>query len=359
MVDTLYPDLKAVARTKSDVAIYFGNGHAAWEASLSNVLSRGDKVLALATGRFGEGWAETARGLHAEVELLDFGRHDTVDPERIEAALRQDTGHKIKAVLAVHTDTATTVRNDIHVIRKAMDAAGHQALLMADCIASLGCDPFEMDAWGVDVMVAASQKGLMLPPGLCFVWFNEKAHAAHQTADMVTPYWNWTPRTRGTMFFQKFCGTAPTHHLYGLREALNMLLHEEGIEAAWKRHETIAKAVWAALDKWGENGPIAMNIPDPAIRSNAVTSVRIGAPDGTRLRRFTEKELGVTLGIGLGMETAADPKSDGYFRIAHMGHVNAHMTMGVLGAIEAGLTALQIPHGRDALSAAAAVMAGG
>ncbi|MCB1366383.1 MAG: alanine--glyoxylate aminotransferase family protein [Rhodobacteraceae bacterium] len=357
MVDTLYPDLKAVARTKGDVAIYIGNGHAAWEASLTNVFSRGDKALVLVTGRFGEGWAEAARGLGVDVTMLDFGRQSPVDPARLAEALKADKGHEIRAVMTVHADTATSVLNDIAAIRKAIDDCGHPALLMVDCIASLGCDRFEMDAWGVDVMVAASQKGLMVPPGLAFVWFSEKAMAVHQHAGLVTPYWNWTPRTRGTMFYQKFNGTAPTHHLYGLRESLTMLVHEEGLEAAWARHAVLARAVWAALAAWGDGGPVAANIREVANRSNAVTSVRIGAPDGTRLRRWVEANTGVTLGIGLGMNTDADPNSDGFFRIAHMGHVNAHMVLGVLGSIEAGLTALQIPHGGGALAAAAAVMA--
>lgn len=357
MVDTLYPDLKAVARTKGDVAIYIGNGHAAWEASLCNTLSRGDKVLVLATGRFGEGWAEAARGLGIDVTLLDFGRQSPVDPARLAEALKADTGHEIRAVLTVHADTATSVLNDIAAIRQAIDDCGHPALLMVDCIASLGCDRFEMDGWGVDVMVAASQKGLMVPPGLSFVWFSEKAKAAHQRAGLVTPYWNWTPRANSDMFYQKFCGTAPTHHLFGLRESLTMLVHEEGLEAAWERHAILARAVWAALAAWSEGGPVGLNIGNAAHRSNAVTSVHVGAPDGTRLRRWVEENTGVTLGIGLGMNTEDDPNSDGWFRIAHMGHVNAHMVLGVLGSIEAGLTALQIPHGGGALARAAAVMA--
>lgn len=357
MVDTLYPDLKAVARTKGDVAIYIGNGHAAWEASLTNVFSKGDKALVLATGRFGEGWAEAARGLGVDVTLLDFGRHGPIDMQRLSETLKGDTSHGFKAVLAVHTDTATSVRNDFAALRRVMDDCSHPALLMADCIASMGCDRFEMDAWGVDVAISSSQKGLMVPPGLAFVWFNDKAMQAHQSAGLVTPYWNWTPRVRGDYFFQKFDGTAPTQHLYGLREALDMLVHEEGIEAAWARHAILARSVWSAVEAWGKTGPMSLNIADPAFRSHSVTSVRLGAPEGTKLRRWCETRAGVTLGIGLGMNTDADPNSDGWFRIAHMGHVNAHMTLGVLGVIEAGLTALQIPHGPGALAAAAAEMA--
>jgi len=356
MVDTILVDLKKIARTKGHVAIYIGNGHATWEASLSNVLSRGDTVLVPATGAFGLGWAEAARGLGINVELLDFGRDRDIDLDQVAASLRADKTHRIKAVLATHMDTASTVRNDIAALRAAIDSTGHPALLMADCIASLACDKFEMDAWGVDVMIAASQKGLMTPPGLGFVWFNAKADQVHASADLATPYWNWTDRVHGTRFSQKFDGTAPTHHLFGLREALDMLA-EEGLPAVWERHAKLAHAVWAAVEAWGAAGPVHLNIKDPAKRSHAVTSVRIGAPLGSQLRQWTDTKAGVTLGIGLGMATPEDPNSDGAFRIAHMGHVNAHMVLGALGVIEAGLIALEIPHGPGALTAAARVIA--
>ncbi len=356
LAEGLMPDLRKVARTKGNVAIYIGNGHSAWEASLSNVLSRGDKVLVLATGYFGIGWHEAARALGIQTQLLDAGRHSGIDTDRVSEILRGDKFHEIKAVMAVHTDTATTVRNDIEALGAVIDTCNHPALLMVDCIASLACDPFEMDAWGVDVTLAASQKGLMTPPGLSFVWFNEKAAAAHQNAGLVTPYWNWDDRARGAELYRKFDGTAPTQHLYGLREALDILLCEEGLEAAWARHRTLAQAVWAAIDVWGGAGAMELNVPDPSLRSSAVTSVRIEAPDGTRLRNWTEDRTGVTLGIGLGMSTPEDPDSDGFFRIAHMGHVNAHMTLGALASIQAALVALDIPHGQGALDAATNVI---
>ena len=357
MVDTILADLKVVAGTKGYAAIYIGNGHAGWEAALCNVLSKGDRVLVPATGAFGIGWATAARGLGIDCQMLDFGRERDIDLAEVETALRADKTHKIKAVLATHVDTASTVRNDIPALRRLLDQCGHPALLMVDCIASLACDRFEMDAWGVDVMIAASQKGLMTPPGLAFVWFSEKADQVHKQAGLATPYWNWTDRTQGNRFSQKFDGTAPTHHLYGLREALDMLLKEEGLEAVWQRHHKLASAVWAAVDCWSTKGPMRLNISDPEKRSHAVTSVRIGAPLGTDLRRWTEHKAGVTLGIGLGMDSPNDPNSDGAFRIAHMGHVNAHMVLGTLAVIEAGLIALNIPHGPGALTAAARIVA--
>lgn len=206
-------------------------------------------------------------------------------------------------------------------------------------------------------MISASQKGLMTPPGLSFIWFNDKAREVQEKAGLVTPYWNWSTRTKSPEFFRKFDGTAPVQHLYGLREALDMLVHEEGVEAAWARHEKLAQAVWAALEGWGQGGPVKLNVSPLELRSHAVTSVIIGAPTGTELRNWCETKAGVTLGLGLGMGTDDDPNSDGFFRIAHMGHVNAHMTLGVLGVIEAGLQALGVPHGKNALTAAAAIIA--
>ena len=355
MVAGMIPDLKAVARTTHNVAIYIANGHATWEAALSNVVAEGDKVLVMANGRFGHGWAEMARGLGCEVEVLDFGRSGPVDPEALVTPLQADSEQRIKAVLVCQTDTASTATNDIAAIRQVIDRVGHPALFAVDCIASLGCDRFEMDAWGVDVMISASQKGLMTPPGLGFVFFNDRAAQVRQRMPRVSRYWDWVPRSAPELFYQYWSGTAPTHHLYGLREALDMIA-EEGLEKIWARHETLARAVWAATDVWGQEGPLRLNVAQPSHRSHAVTSLAIGAPNGTRLRHWTEKNTGVTLGIGLGMETEEDPHSTGFFRIGHMGHVNAHMVLGVLGSIDAGLKALRIPHGRGALEAASEVI---
>jgi len=359
LVATLFPDLRRLAGTRHHAAIYIGNGHAAWEAANANVFSPGDKALALATGRFGIGWKDSARAMGVDAQLIDFGKRAVVDTARLSEALSADRSHAIRAVLCTHVDTASTARNDIAAIRAAIDAAGHPALLMVDCIASLGCDAFLMDDWGVDVMVAASQKGMMTPPGLAFVWFNEKARAIGQSAGLRSSYWDWTPRAFADQFYQVFCGTAPTHHLYGLREALDMLLHEEGLDAAWDRHRRLARSVWAAFDAWGKAGPMELNMADPRTRGHAVTAARIGAPHGTRLRDWCEQEGGVTLGIGLGMAEPNDPAWHGFFRLAHMGHVNPHMTLGALAVIDAGLKALDIPHGSGALDAATAALVRG
>ena len=357
MVETLWPDLRRVAGTTQNVALYIANGHGVWEAANMNLFSRGDRALVLATGRFGLSWAESVRALGVEVEVLDFGRASPVDFARVEAALRADNAHRYKAVLTTHVDTASTIRTNIPALRAVMDAVGHPALLAVDCIASLACDEFHMDAWGVDVMVAASQKGLMVPPGVGFVWFSEKARDRCRTSDLRTPYWDWTPRADAAEFWQYWDGTAPTHHLFGLRESLTMLLDEEGMPAVWNRHEVLASAVWAAFDCWGAGNPeIAMNVADPAHRGRSVTAARFGAPHATRLRDWTEHKAGVTLGIGLGMAAPGDPAYHGFLRVAHMGHVNAHMTLGALAVMEAGMISLGIPHGPGALAAAAAIV---
>lgn len=346
---SLIPDLKAVARTKGEAAIYIGNGHSAWEAALANVTSRGDTVLVAATGNFGIGWGEIATGLGLNVEVIDYGRQSPTDAQKVEEALRKDSAGRIKAVLVCHVDTSTSAKSDMFALREAIDAANHDALLMADCIASLGCDRFEMDQWGVDVTVAACQKGLMTPAGLSFVFYNDKANRCR--GDNVTSYWDWRTRVDPEVYFMYFNGTAPTHHLYGLREALDMI-NEETIEQVWARHKALAETIWGAFDAWSSAGAMSLNIADPLARSHAVTSVFAGHGHGLALQNWCETQAGLTLGIGLGREP-----SHAYFRLGHMGHVNAHMIMGVLGTLEAGMQALRIPHGEGALAAAANVIA--
>ncbi len=355
LVPTLTARLRKVARTEAHVAIYIANGHGAWEAAIANVLSPGDVVLVPATGRFAHGWADIARMMGVNCEILDFGKRDTIDLDAVRERLAEDDG-RIKAVLAVQTDTSTGVRNDIKALRDTMDEVGHDALLMIDCMASLGCDRFEMDAWGVDVMITGSQKGLMTPPGLGFVFFSDKADRARDTAKCVTHYWDWRPRVDPPMFYRYFDGTAPTHHLYGLDEALKMI-GEEGLENVWARHATLARAVWAAFDHWGSVGPLEVNMTNPALRSHSVTALRAGSPKGTALRQWCETQAGLTLGIGLGMADDDSDEWDHFFRLGHMGHVNAQMVLGALATIEAGLKAVDMEHAPGGIEKAAAVIA--
>jgi alanine-glyoxylate transaminase / serine-glyoxylate transaminase / serine-pyruvate transaminase len=341
---SLLADLPKVFRTKGQCYIYAGNGHGGWEAALTNVLSRGDHVLALESGRFAIGWGEMAKMMDAEVEVLPGEWRAAVDPAALETRLRADPAHKIKAILVVQIDTASGVVNDIPAIRNAIDAAKHPALLMVDCVASLGCMPFEMDLWGVDVAMCGSQKGLMTPPGLAFVAANEKAHAVHKSANMKTLYWDWTYR-QGELHYQKYCGTPPAHLLWAQRAALDILFGE-GLENAWRRHTLLAEATHKAVETWSQGQVLSFNIPNPAQRASSVTNVRVEGADTAALHKYVQDKCGVTLGLGIGgYEKTA-------FRIAHMGHVNAPMVLGTLGSVEMALQALKIPHGKGGVQAA-------
>ncbi|OSQ44565.1 pyridoxal-phosphate-dependent aminotransferase family protein [Marivita geojedonensis] len=352
MMPDLLRDLKKVAGTNGHAAIYICNGHGAWEAALANTVAAGEKVMVLATGFFAMAWSRIAEARGIVVDVLDFGNGGTFDLARVEETLRADSAHGYKAVLAVHVDTSSSNRNEYLPLRRILDELNHPALLMADCIASMACDRFEMDAWGVDVAVTGSQKGLMCPPGLGFVFFNDKAAEQRRALKLVSTYWDWTQRAAPEAFYQYFSGTAPTHHIYGLRTALDMI-HAEGMEAIWDRHAALAGAIWAAVEHWGQDGPLRLNIADRALRSHAVTALSIGKPSGAELRRWCADQAGVTLGIGLGMANDDDPLGEGYFRFGHMGHVNAHMILGLLGVVEAGLGALGIPHRAGGVTEAA------
>jgi alanine-glyoxylate transaminase/serine-glyoxylate transaminase/serine-pyruvate transaminase len=268
-----------------------------------------------------------------------------VDPTALEARLRADRAGEIKAVLVVQVDTASGVVNDIPCVRRAINDAGHGALLMVDTIASLATMPFEMDAWGVDVAMSGSQKGLMTPPGLSFVAAGPRARAVHEKADLRTPYWDWTAR-EGDVHYQKYAGTPPEHLMFALRRALDMLL-AEGLENVFLRHRLLAEAVRRAVDIWSQGQAIGFNVIEPCERSDTVTTVLMGnGHDPRPLVDYCNKKCGVVLGIGIG------DLSGKAFRIAHMGHVNAPMVLGTLGVIEVGLKALGIPHGTGGAQAA-------
>lgn len=331
---SLFPDLKKIAKTSGDCMMYISNGHGAWDAALFNTISAGDTVLVLESGRFAVGWGALAEQMGAKVETLNAPERKGVDPAAVEARLRADTNHEIKAILVVQIDTATGVWNDIEAIRKAIDAAKHPALYMVDCIACFGCVPYEMDAWGVDVTVAACQKGLMTPPGLGFVFANEKAMARREENGCRSAYWDWLPRAKPDMYYKLFCGTAPVNHLFGLREALDMIA-EEGLDTVYARHNRIARGVRAAVERWSEGGPIELNITDPKGRSDAVTTILTGELDAQTLRRLCEDELNLTLGLGIGLDFNST------FRIGHMGHVNEPMILGTLATVELALTKMK------------------
>lgn len=343
--NSLFADLPAIARTSGEVFVVVGNGHAAWQMAVSNTLRRGDRVLVLESGTFAVVWGEQAALSGADVEILPGSDTRPVDPAAVEDRLRADVGHDIRSILVVLADTATGVRNDIAAIRRAIDAARHPALLMVDAIASLGCDRYEMDEWGVDITVGASQKGLMTPPGLGLVWASDKALAAHERADARVGYFDWSSRRNVEAHYQLYNGTPPIPLLYGLREALDMLA-DEGLENAWARHETLAGAVWAAVNAWHTPDGLRCTIADPTSRSHAVTTIDTGGIDATAIRAVSEQEMGLTLGLGIGNDTAR-------FRIGHMGHLNPPMLLGTLGTVESALHALGAPIGSSGVAAAA------
>src|SRR5436190_14822489 len=345
LTDGLLSDLSKLFATKGRSYIYIANGHGAWEATLSNVLSRGDKVLVLESGRFAIGWGNAAAAMGADVEVLKGDWRRAIRPAEVEARLRQDKDHSIKAILAVQVDTASGAINDIEAIGKAIKATGHPALFMVDTVASLGCMPFQMDGWGIDVAMSGSQKGLMAPPGRGFVAANDRARAVHKTAGLRTPYWDWTER-EGEEHYRKYAGTAPVHLLFALRQAIDMLF-DEGLENVFLRHSLLAEAVRRAVSVWAEGQVLGFNIAEPDERSDTVTTVVMSnGLDPTARQRYCKEKCGVVLGVGIG-----DLQGQA-FRIAHMGHINAPMILGTLGVVEVGLNALDIPHGRGGVEAA-------
>jgi alanine-glyoxylate transaminase / serine-glyoxylate transaminase / serine-pyruvate transaminase len=347
--DGLHRDLSSLFATKGKSYIYISNGHGAWEAVLSNVLSRGDKVLVLESGRFAINWGNAARAMGAEVEVLQGDWRSAVKLEAVEARLRQDKAYEIKAILVAQIDTASGVVNDIEAIGKAVKASGHPALFMVDAVASLACMPFEMDKWGIDVAMSGSQKGLMTPPGLGFVAANDRAQAVHKKANLRTPYWDWTER-EGTEHYRRYAGTAPVHLLFALRQAIDMLF-AEGLDNVFERHRLLGEAVRRAVSVWAEGQVMSFNVAEASERSDTVTTVLMsGDHDPIKLQRFCKRKCGVVLGTGIG-----DLQGQS-FRIAHMGHVNAPMILGTLGVIEVGLNALDIPHGKGGTEAAIAFL---
>ena len=355
ITESLIPDLNYIARSSGYVAIYIANGHGIWEAALSNIVSAGDHILVLATGRFAYGWAEMAKKMGVSVDILDFGKNRAVDVQVLNEKLNSEPKSKYKAILMTHVDTATSVKNDIASVRKTLDEIECPALLAVDCIASLACDQFEMDHWGVDIMVAACQKGLMVPPGIGFVFFNNRARERQKNLTKVSAYWDWEPRVNPNLYYEYFCGTAPTHHIYGLRTALDMIKAEK-IENTWQRHENLSRAIWVAIERWSLVGDISLNVENPSDRSHAVTSIRLGGKNGTRLRKWLQTKSGLTIGIGLGMSEPGDPDGDGFVRFGHMGHVNTQMIMALLGTVETGFRAIGYNHGNGALEAASEIL---
>jgi alanine-glyoxylate transaminase/serine-glyoxylate transaminase/serine-pyruvate transaminase len=325
--------IRRIFQTREPVIIYPASGTGAWEAALVNTLSPGDRVVMCETGHFATLWREIARRLGLEVEFLSGDWRHGADPAAIEARLVEDRGHEIKAVCVVHNETSTGVASRIPLIRAALDAARHPALLMVDTISSLGSIDYRHDEWGVDVTVGGSQKGLMLPPGLSFNAIGPKALKASESARLARAFWDWEGMlaTNRDGFFPY---TPATNLLYGLREAIAML-EEEGLETVFARHRRLAEAARRAVQGWG----LEILCLDPVEYSDSLTAIVM--PDGVDADRFRENVLqnfNMSLGAGLGQLAGR------VFRIGHLGDFNELMLLGTLTGVEMGLRLSGVPH---------------
>jgi len=334
--------MKRVFQTDDDVVVYPSSGTGAWEAALSNTLSPGDRVLMFETGHFATLWRQMATRLGLEIEFVPGDWRHGVDPALVEEKLAADNEHAIKAVCVVHNETSTGVTSRVAEIREAIDRTRHPALFMVDTISSLASIDYRHDAWKVDVTVAGSQKGLMLPPGLGFNAVSKKALAVHKTARLPRSYWDWEPmlETGRTGFFPY---TPATNLLYGLREALKMLLEEEGLAEVFHRHARHAEATRRAVTAWGLETVCA----DAREHSNSLTAVFVpDAFDADRLREIILDAFDMSLGTGLGRLRGK------IFRIGHLGHFNDLMLCGTLSGVEMGLHRAGIPHRAGGVTAA-------
>jgi alanine-glyoxylate transaminase/serine-glyoxylate transaminase/serine-pyruvate transaminase len=333
--------LKPVFGTTQPVVIYPASGTGAWEAALANTLNAGDRVLCFETGHFATLWQEMAHNLGLEVDFVPGDWRHGVDPQVVATALTADVERTIKAVLVVHNETSTGVTSRIAEVREAIDSAGHPALLLVDTISSLGSIEYRHDEWGVDVTVAGSQKGLMLPPGLSFNAISQKALATSKQARLPRSFWSWQPiieaNKRGY-----FPYTPATNLLYGLREALRML-EEEGLANVYARHQRHAEATRLAVRGWG----LEVLCADEREHSGTLTGVIV--PDGydaDKIRAVILDRYNMSLGAGLGKLAGK------IFRIGHLGDFNDLMLAGTLAGVQMGLVAAGVPISTTGINAA-------
>ncbi|MDE3136978.1 MAG: aminotransferase class V-fold PLP-dependent enzyme [Acidobacteriota bacterium] len=333
--------LSTVFQTKAPVLIYPGSGSGGWEAAIVNTLSPGDRVLMCETGHFSHLWRKVVERFGIQADYLPGDWRHGANPAEVEARLSADAQHIYKAVLVVHNETSTGVTSRIPEIRLAMNRARHPALLLVDAVSSLACIDYRHDEWEVDVTVAGSQKGLMLPPGLSMNAVSEKALEASKTAKLPRSYWDWEEMLK---FNQEgfFPFTPATNHLFGLREALAML-HEEGLPNVFRRHERHGQATRAAVEAWG----LEVVCEDPREYSNCVTSVFMPkGHDADRLRQVILEHFDMSLGSGLSKLAGKA------FRIGHIGSFNDLMLAGTLSGVEMGLLLAGVPHKTGGVAAA-------
>src|ERR1700728_3962348 len=343
----LLDDLKPIFKTTGKIMICPSSGTGAWEAAIVNTLSPGDKVLMFETGQLATLWKEMAVSLGLDVQFVASDWRHGADPAAVDSILRDDHGHKIKAVGVVHNETSSAVTNSVPAIRKALDRAGHPALLMVDTISSLGSMDYRHDEWGVDLAIAGSQKGLMLPPGLGFNAVSEKALAASKSARLPRSYWDWQ-----AMLAQNKNGFFPyppaTNLLYGLRESL-LMLREEGLENVFARHARHGEAARRAVRAWGLETVCA----DPERYSSSVTAGFVPpASNADEFRKVVLENFNMSLGSGLGKLAGK------VFRIGHLGDFNDLMLSGTLSGVEMGLALAGVPHSSGGVAAALEYLTG-
>ena len=333
--------IKEIFQTRQPVIIFPASGTGAWEAALVNTHSPGDRVLMYDTGHFASTWHKLAFKLGLDAQMLPGSWREGAKPDEIEHILAEDKDRSIKSVCVVHNDTATGITSEIPAIRRAIDKSGHNALFCVDTISSLGSIDYQHDDWGVDVTVGGSQKGLMLPPGLSFNAVSKKALEASEGANLPRSYWDWKDMLNANKE-GVFPYTPATNLLYGLREAIRMLL-EEGLDQVFSRHLRLADAARAAVKAW----ELELNALNPGEYSNSLTAVLLPqGHDADEFRKVVLENFNVSLGNGLGK------LSGKLFRIGHLGDFNEPMLLGTLGAIEMGLELAQIPHRPEGVRAA-------
>lgn len=333
--------LKPIFQTQAPIVIYPASGTGAWEAALVNTLSPGDRVLMFETGQFAVLWCELAKRLQLEIDLVPGDWRHGVDPALVEAKLAEDRDHRIMAVCAVHNETSTGVTSRIAEVREAMNRAHHPALFMVDTISSLASIDYRHDEWQVDVTVAGSQKGLMLPPGLSFNAISPKARAASKSAKLPRSYWAWEPMLEANKngFFPY---TPATNLLYGLREALTMLM-EEGLQNVFARHTRHGNAARRAVRAWGLD---VLCADEREYSASLTAAVMPSGHDADLLRDVILRRFDMSLGMGLGKLKGK------IFRIGHLGHFNDLMLAGALCGVEMGLAAAGVPHQPNGVRAA-------
>ena len=352
MIAACESGIKRLLKTeRADVFFYSANGHGGWEAIIANLVGPGTSILVPGTGHFSDGWAEQVEAFGGRAVRTPYTEGRPIDAAAVEAALREDVDHRISAVFVVHTDTASGTTSDLAALRRAIDAARHPALYVVDVVASLAAAPFAMDELGANAAIGASQKGLMLHPGMAFVAVDERALEAARRNPAPRFYWDWE-RRRSELGYRKFCGTPPLAHLAGLEAALD-LIEAEGLDNVQARHARLAGAVHAAVARWAEGGAMRLFTKVPSARSVSVTAIEVAnGIDPEALRTVARERFQVAIAGGLG------PLSGRVFRIGHLGDMNEAMILGCLAGVEAAMSVQGIAFEGGGVEAAVAALAG-